>query len=423
MDEAVAPVPGQTDPATAQTERVVGQASLLDLDEATREALTSAVAAVADEAVETIMVEVPSYTGAFSGKMGQTIRRAVQLALANFLSMAARGEDPAVPIAKSTAAAYDLGRGEARSGRSVDALLAAYRIGARVSWRHFSEVAVACEVPAATVGRFAELVFAYIDELSAASVAGHGDETATTGRVRERYLERLATLLLQGEDQPALEAAAEQAAWQPPESLTAVLLPQRHVAAVLSHVGPHTLHVSAELPGVADVADDDLSVLLVPAGAGPDRVRLTRLLDQRQAVLGPARPWTEARLSYERAVRARLLHRTAEVLDTEAHLAELVLTADPRALADLRAAALQPLDGMKPGPRERLEETLRSWLLHHGRRDQVAADLHVHPQTVRYRMGQVREAFGDALDDPAAVLDLTIALALEATPSPTAESA
>ena len=42
MDEAVAPVPGQTDPATAQTERVVGQASLLDLDEATREALTSA---------------------------------------------------------------------------------------------------------------------------------------------------------------------------------------------------------------------------------------------------------------------------------------------------------------------------------------------------------------------------------------------
>ncbi|SES27680.1 PucR C-terminal helix-turn-helix domain-containing protein [Pedococcus cremeus] len=419
MDEAADPVPGQTDPATAQTERVVGQASLLDLDEATREALTSAVAAVADEAVETIMVEVPSYTGAFSGKMGQTIRRAVQLALANFLSMAARGEDPAVPIAKSTAAAYDLGRGEARSGRSVDALLAAYRIGARVSWRHFSEVAVACDVPAATVGRFAELVFAYIDELSAASVAGHGDETATTGRVRERYLERLATLLIQGEDQPALEAAAEQAAWQPPESLTAVLLPQRHVAAVLSHLGPHTLHVSAELP---DVDDDDLSVLLVPAGAGPDRVRLTRLLDQRQAVLGPARPWAEARLSYERAVRARLLHHTAQVLDTESHLAELVLTADPRALADLRAAALRPLAGLKPGPRERLEETLRSWLLHHGRRDQVAADLHVHPQTVRYRMGQVREAFGDTLDDPAAVLDLTIALALEPTPRPTPES-
>jgi hypothetical protein len=330
-----------------------------------------------------------------------------------------------VPIAKSTAAAYDLGRGEARSGRSVDALLAAYRIGARVSWRHFSEVAVASDVPAATVGRFAELVFAYIDELSAASVAGHGDETATTGRVRERYLERLARMLLQGEDLPALEAAAGQAAWQPPESLTAVLLPQRHAGAVLSHLGPHTLHVSADLPGLPglDDDDDDLSVLLAPAGAGPDRLRLTRLLDQRQAVLGPARPWAQARLSYDRAVRARPLQRTAEVLDTETHLAELVLTADPRALADLRTAALRPLDGMKPGPRERLEETLRSWLLHHGRRDQVAADLHVHPQTVRYRMGQVREAFGDALDDPATVLELTLALAFEGQAAETAEGA
>jgi hypothetical protein len=399
------------------TDRVVGEGALLDLDEGTRLRLTAAVPAAADEAVETIMVEVPSYAGALTGTMGQTIRRAVQLALANFLSMAARGDvtDPAVPIAKSTAAAYDLGRGEARSGRSVDALLAAYRIGARVSWRHFSEVAVECEVPAATVGRFAELVFAYIDELSAASVAGHGDETATTGRVRERYLERLGTLLLQGEEQPVLEAAAEQAAWQPPESLTAVLLPQRHAAAVLSHLGPHTLHVSTDLPGVDE---DDLSVLLVPAGAGPDRVRLGRLLSQREAVLGPARPWANARLSYERAVRARHLPHTADVLDTEARLSELVLTADPQSLRDLRAAALRPLDGLKPGPRARLEETLRSWLLHHGRRDQVAAHLHVHPQTVRYRMGQVRDAFGDALDDPATVLDLTIALALEPDAAP-----
>lgn len=396
-------------------DHVVGQAPLLDLDEATQLRLTSAVPAAAEEAVETIMVEVPSYTGALTGKMGQTIRQAVQLALANFLSMAARGDvsDPAVPIAKSAAAAYDLGRGEARSGRSVDALLAAYRIGARVSWRHFSEVAVACDVPAATVGRFAELVFAYIDELSAASVAGHGDETATTGRVRERYLERLGALLLHGEDQPALEAAAERAAWQPPESLTAVLLPQRHAAAVLSHLGPHALHVATDLPGVEE---DDLSVLLVPVGSGPDRARLTRLLEQRQAVLGPARPWTEARRSYDRAVRARRLPHGTEVLDTEDRLSELVLTADPQALADLRAATLSPLDDLKAGPRERLEETLRSWLLHHGRRDQVAADLHVHPQTVRYRMGQVREAFGEALDDPATVLDLTIALALEPTP-------
>jgi DNA-binding PucR family transcriptional regulator len=60
--------------------------------------------------------------------------------------------------------------------------------------------------------------------------------------------------------------------------------------------------------------------------------------------------------------------------------------------------------------REKLTATLRSWLLNHGRREQVAAELFVHPQTVRYRMGQLRELFGDRLDDPQTVLELTVAL-------------
>jgi DNA-binding PucR family transcriptional regulator len=54
---------------------------------------------------------------------------------------------------------------------------------------------------------------------------------------------------------------------------------------------------------------------------------------------------------------------------------------------------------------------LRAWLLHQRRREEVAADLVVHPQTVRYRMTQLRELYGDALSDPRTVGALTIALA------------
>ena len=97
-------------------------------------------------------------------------------------------------------------------------------------------------------------------------------------------------------------------------------------------------------------------------------------------------------------------------MDSEDHLAQLVVLADPDALDDLRSRALAPLNGLRPATRERLEETLRSWLLHQGRRDAVAAELHVHAQTVRYRMGQLRELYGDRLDDPARVLDLLLAL-------------
>ena len=65
---------------------------------------------------------------------------------------------------------------------------------------------------------------------------------------------------------------------------------------------------------------------------------------------------------------------------------------------------------------QKLTETLRSWLLHHGRREAVAAELFVHPQTVRYRMGQLREVFGDRLEDPDTILELTIALGVPAPP-------
>jgi DNA-binding PucR family transcriptional regulator len=87
-----------------------------------------------------------------------------------------------------------------------------------------------------------------------------------------------------------------------------------------------------------------------------------------------------------------------------------VLTADPAALADLRAQVLAPLAELRPATAEKLTDTLRSWLLHHGRREEVAEELFVHPQTVRYRMGQLRELYGGRLDDPDTVLALTIAL-------------
>ena len=128
----------------------------------------------------------------------------------------------------------------------------------------------------------------------------------------------------------------------------------------------------------------------------------------------PSRPWLQAGSSYARALRALQLRDEIDedaTYDTEEHLADLVLAADREAVADLRAQVLAPLDGLRPATRQKLGETLRAWLLHQGRRDDVAAALFVHPQTVRYRMGQLRELYGDRLDDPATVRDLTIALA------------
>jgi DNA-binding PucR family transcriptional regulator len=57
-----------------------------------------------------------------------------------------------------------------------------------------------------------------------------------------------------------------------------------------------------------------------------------------------------------------------------------------------------------------LAETLRAWLDCQGRIDETARALDVHPQTVRYRLNQLREAFGGALDDADARFELELAL-------------
>lgn len=375
----------------------------LELPPAAVAQMRARLPAVADATVAAIIAEVPSYEGALTGSMGENIRNAVQLALGGFLSLASRrrGADPRTPAAPAVEGAYRLGRGEARSGRTTEALLAAYRVGARVSWREMSTTAVETGVPAETLADFAELVFAYIDELSAASIAGHTDELATAGRVRQRLLERVARQLLEGAPADSVRAAAERAGWEPPATLTAVLVPEAQVRPVLASLSTRTLVVSE----LVDLQDEAL--LLVPDVHERRRPALLHALVGRGAVAGPARPWLEVRSSYERVLRARALDLTE---DTETHLTELVLRADPGALADLRAQVLAPLADLRPATAEKLTDTLRSWLLHHGRRDEVAAELYVHPQTVRYRMGQLRELFGDRLEDPDQVLALTVAL-------------
>ncbi|WP_405008306.1 PucR family transcriptional regulator [Kitasatospora purpeofusca] len=366
------------------------------LDETTVAALRAALTATAEEVVRAIIDEVPSYANALSGRMGTTIRRAVRTALGHYLDLASG--NPTGGDAGD--AAYELGRGEVRDGRSMDALLSAYRVGARVAWRCLAAGAVPAGLPAAEVAKFAELTFAYIDELSAASAAGHADELAARGRAQERHLEQLARDLLADASQDVLLASAQRARWQPPASLTAVLLPAAQTRPAYRTLAPGTL--------VLDDLPDVTGVLLVPDA---DRSRLLRQLTDRVAVVGPARPWTRASASYARAVRARSL--SPDIRDTEDHLPELVLSADADAFADLRTRALAPLRPLPVATARRLEETLRAWLLHQGRRDEVAAALFVHPQTVRYRMSKLRELFPD-LASPHRVLELTLAVGIPA---------
>jgi hypothetical protein len=370
--------------------------------------MRAGMAGVAEKTIAAVIHDVPSYRVPFEGTMGRTIETAVTVALDGFLDLAARQEgiDAGDQIEAVMAAAYALGRGEARSGRSMDALAQAYRVGARVSWSEMSAAAVASGLDATTVARLAQLVFTFIDELSDASVRGHADELTTSGRQRQQLLDRLATRILDGSPEAELVLAAERAEWDPPEHLTAVIVPDSQVRSLHGPLDGRTLYLPEDATGLT--LDAGTSVLLVPGSDARDRRALIRLLEGVGAVVGPARPWSQADASYRRARRAYRLHLRG---DTDTFLADLVVSADAEARADLRVQVLAPLDELSAASRDKLTETLRAWLLHQGRREDVAQALFVHAQTVRYRMGQLRDLYGDRLSDPQFVRDATIALA------------
>ena len=184
-----------------------------------------------------------------------------------------------------------------------------------------------------------------------------------------------------------------------------MLVDRQRILTTAGMLDPRTLTLAEDLPG----AGPDQSVLLVPDSGGRSRARLLEILDGHDATVGPARPWAEVAGSYTRALAAAELHLPG-VVDTDAVLPELVLHADPAALADLREAALAPFAGLPEETAARLQDTLRAWLLLQGRRELVAATLHVHPQTVRYRMNQVRDLYGERLTDPDEVLAILLAL-------------
>ena len=57
--------------------------------------------------------------------------------------------------------------------------------------------------------------------------------------------------------------------------------------------------------------------------------------------------------------------------------------------------------------------TALAFLRERGVAPAMARAMGVHPQTARYRLGRLRELYGDALDDPEARLELELALRRE----------
>jgi PucR C-terminal helix-turn-helix domain len=403
----------------------------------TADVLRPVLPALADETIAAIAREVPGYARAMEGDFGRLVRLGVEVAFNRFIDLLV---DPGADLGGGRDTYVDLGRGEFHAGRSLDALLAAYRLGARLAWRRFVEAGTAGGLPPGTLYDLGEAIFAYIDELSAESAEGYAEEQSAAAGESQRRRRRLVRLLAQ---QPpaapdAVRAAAQAAGWPLPRTLAVIVLAETdEAAAAPAPDGTAPVADGRPLPGeeIVDatatrlarrLAADTLggavggaACLFVPDPDAPGhRRRLAAALAAQAdepAAIGPSVGWEDAGVSLRRATTAYRLARAGRLpagglVVADEHLGTLLLAADAGLARDLARTRLAPLDDVAPGPRARLLETLRAWLDRPGQVQAVAAVLGVHPQTVRYRVRRLRELFGDALEDPEQRFELALAL-------------
>ena len=382
-------------------------------------ALRPELAEATGEVVAAVRAGVPEYARPLEGRFGRRITEGVSVALGQFVDLLGVDASPG-----DLRVYRGLGQLEHREGRTLAALQSAYQVGTRTAWRRIGSGPVARRLPPDVIFALAEALFGYVEQLGAASVAGWAyEEARNAGSLQTRRHALVELLARLPAPAPAeVERVAAAAAWRVPERLVALVVED-------------AVAVAARLPGAVAAELDPVGVALVPVpGRTPaepgrtgwlERVRIA--VRERPAVVGPAVATARAARSVARAQAAWPLHVAGMLGDdpnalvrADEHLLALLLAAEPELAADLHERSTAPLRALPPGAGARAEQTLRAWLDAHGDVSVTAAALHVHPQTVRYRLTGLREAFGDALDDPAARLELAIALRMTrpAPPSP-----
>jgi len=368
------------------------------------------------EMIREIGAQVPDYSRPLEGPFGVTLRYGVERALRRFVDTI---EHPERVSARDRRTYIELGRGEMRQGRTLNALLAAYRVGAQVAWRRFVEAGVRGGLEPSTLYRVGEAIFAYIDEISGESIEGYAaEQSALAGEGQQRRAQLVE--LLASDPPPApetLRAAAERAAWTPPARLAALVVEGVAAERLVSRLGSDALAAALEpADGAAAEAHAPRVLAFVPDPDGPGRRRMIRsAAGSRPAALGPTVAPADGARSADRARRALALRLDGALAGdglvvADEQVATLLLHADPQLGAELAASRLSAFDALRPAVRERLLPTLRAWLDNQARIDDSARVLDVHPQTVRYRLAQLRELLGPALDDARGRFELMLAL-------------
>nr|WP_052479206.1 helix-turn-helix domain-containing protein [Kibdelosporangium sp. MJ126-NF4]CEL22961.1 regulatory protein [Kibdelosporangium sp. MJ126-NF4]CTQ90100.1 regulatory protein [Kibdelosporangium sp. MJ126-NF4] len=365
------------------------------------------VAELADEIADELRRTVPAFAS-MDGSCDRKVTGYIQQAITQFVDRLA---DPTSPRDYTAERFRQLALHDDIHGSPIlDILQTAYRVGARVAWRRVADEGTKIGVPTDTLCLLAETIFVYIDELSALSVEGSVSKRIREVGALERRRRQLLELLLGGATHEALARLSEAAQWPLPDRVLAVSLDVRDA-------WPDPEEPALDSRILVDL-EGSAPCLLVPESCRELVDHLPSVLPGWRAAVGPVTELGDARKSLRWARRITQLVQRGALPDVpvtwfEEQLSTLWLLNDRFLVQQIAARVLAPLDGLTAMQRTTLGDTLLVWLETRRTAVEIADMLSVHPQTVRYRMRQLRRLFGDSLEDSDIRFEIEVALRAE----------
>jgi hypothetical protein len=354
----------------------------LDFDEITRRMLAS------------FRSSINGYRRLPEGLLQGNIVEIIDHNLEVFRSSTLAGREPAdVELEPFRASA----RVRAGEGMPLEDLLHAYRLGGRLAWQAMVQAALPEDREGLLIG--AEILMRYVDLVSATVAQAYLDARQLAVSEDERRLRGLLLALCEEEGQPTADIV----------SLAALL-----GVPAASHYRPFALTVAGEGAIRHGQLAADLRARGILALTEGDRVG--GLLAEEQELHAPPGTLSVVEPLAPRGALAGGLERVRLVIDLGRKLGhvghltaddvalELLLASSPETADALESRVFDPLRGAA-GRRAALEETLRTFLSIGTDRRAAAEELHVHPNTLDYRLRRIEELTGLRL---AAPRDLTV---------------
>ncbi len=354
-----------------------------------------------------------SFYGAGGVVPASDLRASVRDNLVHILSRLAGRPVPGFEPPRAT------GRRRAEQGVPLPVILHAYRIAGKFIWAAILAEAAGDDSAATALLDAASDLWFIIDELSGEVTDAYRDTVDERARRNEQTRTAMLDVLLRG------DLGDGSRLW---ESAAALRLPHQGTFAVVAAQAPS--------PGVESIpraedalrargvrsawrveVDAHIGVVVLTPRVGIERL-CALLAELTTGPVGVSAPYgnleqTPAALRQARLAYAAATPSSHDLIRYEQVPIAVLLASAPEAATVVARTILGAVLALPAAECDILLATLRTWFAAQGATSNAAAKLHVHRNTVRYRLRRLEELTGRSLAQPTGLAELH--LALEAT--------